>query len=174
MIFGKGHREFGALIAATVTLGATAVAAAEPELVSQHDDWAAYTYENASEGKVCYAVSQPEDMAPKNVNRDPVYFLVTNRPGKNVRNEVSVIIGYPYKKGSKTTADIGGAKFSLFTSGDGAWIETGTQEQNLVDAMKRGTTMTISGTSWRGTQTTDRYSLSGVTAAIDAIGEACK
>ena len=44
----------------------------------------------------------------------------------------------------------------------------------LLAAMKRGNTMIVTGTSSRGTLTTDRYSLSGITAAIEAIGKACK
>lgn len=153
---------------------ATSAQAAEPKLLSEHDDWAAYTYQNNTEGKVCYAVSQPQDSLPKNVRRDPVYFLITNRPAKNVRNEVSVITGYPYKKGSSTTTTIGANKYSLFTSGDGAWVEDGTKEKNLIAAMKRGAGMVVKGTSWRGTVTTDTYSLSGITAAVEAINNACK
>lgn len=147
--------------------------AADPQLLSEHEDWAAYTYQNNKEGKVCYVVSQPKDSLPKNVRRDPVYFLVTNRPAKNVQNEVSVITGYPYKKGSTTTATIGSSKYSLFTSGDGAWVESNSKEKSMIAAMRRGANMVIKGTSWRGTLTTDTYSLKGITAAIKAINEAC-
>ena len=34
--------------------------------------------------------------------------------------------------------------------------------------------MQVEGTSWRGTVTTDTYSLTGIAAAIDKIDEACK
>ena len=40
--------------------------------------------------------------------------------------------------------------------------------------MKNGKTMSVSGVSWRGTQTSDRYSLSGVTAAMNKIDSMCK
>ncbi|MGB1026239.1 MAG: invasion associated locus B family protein, partial [Rhodospirillaceae bacterium] len=39
--------------------------------------------------------------------------------------------------------------------------------------MKRGRDMIVKGTSSRGTVTTDTYSLSGVTAAMNAIDKAC-
>ena len=74
---------------------------------------------------MCYAISQPEDKEPKNVNRDPVYFFVSHRPKEGVRNEVSVITGYPYKPGSSTSVAIGPDKYSMFTKGDGAWINGG-------------------------------------------------
>lgn len=157
---------------AFVTVAGPAIAA-EPELVSEHEDWAAYTYENDKEGKVCYAVSQPKESEPKNVRRDPVYFLVTNRPARKIRNEVSVIIGYPFKKNSDATASVGGSSFSLFTSSDGAWMKDDGDQRKLIGAMKAGASMTIKGTSWRGTQTADEFSLKGITAAIDAIDSAC-
>ena len=43
-----------------------------------------------------------------------------------------------------------------------------------VEAMKRGTEMVVRGISSRGTRTTDTYSLSGVTAAMNEIDKACK
>jgi hypothetical protein len=39
--------------------------------------------------------------------------------------------------------------------------------------MKSGNNMTVEGTSGRGTVTTDTYSLSGVTAGLDAIAKEC-
>ena len=173
MIRYAKSRSYRGYLAIGVILIATSAHAAEPQLLSEHDDWAAYTYQNNTEGKVCYAVSQPLDSEPKNVRRDPIYFLITNRPAKNVKNEVSVITGYPYKKGSSTTTTIGGSKFSLFTSGDGAWVEDSGKEKNLIRAMKRGADMIVKGTSWRGTVTTDKYSLKGITAAVEAIDGAC-
>ena len=43
----------------------------------------------------------------------------------------------------------------------------------LVDALKAGSQLTVRGTSQRGTDTTDTYSLSGVTAAMAEIDKAC-
>ena len=54
-----------------------------------------------------------------------------------------------------------------------AFIENPAQEPQLIAAMKTGHVMTVQGTSRSGTQTTDSYSLSGVTAALDAIVKAC-
>ena len=40
-------------------------------------------------------------------------------------------------------------------------------------ALKAGTTLVVRGTSQRGTNTTDTYSLRGVTAAMTEIDKAC-
>jgi hypothetical protein len=46
-------------------------------------------------------------------------------------------------------------------------------ERRLVAAMKGGSTMIVKGTSARGNLTTDTYSLSGVTAAVNRINQLC-
>jgi invasion protein IalB len=161
----------GAALALCVASGSAM--AQEPKLLGEFNDWAVYTYKGKN-GSVCYAVSQPKDSTPKNVNRDPVHFLITNRPGDNVRGEVNTIIGYPFKKGSTATLQIDGSSFTLFTSGDGAWADSSNKDQQVVAAMKRGAKMTVTGRSQRGTQTVDQYSLSGVTAAVDKINGTCK
>ena len=160
----------GAMFAVAV---ATPALAQEPKLIGEFNDWAAYTF-NGKKGAVCYIVSQPTDSSPKNVNRDPVHFLVTNRPAEKVNGEVNTIIGYPVKKGSTAKLTIDGSGFTLFTSGDGAWADTSANDRRIVSAMKAGSRMVVEGVSWRGTKTVDRYSLSGVTAALDKIAGSCK
>lgn len=143
-----------------------------PQLVEAFNDWAAYSVDGQN-GKVCYVASQPKDQQPAGVNRDPVFFMISHWQGRNVRNEASIIIGYPFAENSKVTTDIDGSTFSMFTKGDGAWMENVAEENRLVEAMKAGSKMVVRGTSSRGTNTTDTYSLSGVTAAINKIASIC-
>lgn len=147
--------------------------AEDPKFVEEFSDWSAYTYK-AGGGNVCYVVSQPKDSEPKNVRRDKVFFLVQHRPKDKVRSEVSTIIGYKFKSGSMASVEIDGNKLTLFTNGDGAWAESGSVDRKIVAAMKAGKSMVVTGTSSRGTRTTDRYSLSGITAAMQKIDGICK
>ena len=160
--------------AAALLAGSPALAQAQdPKLLGEFQDWAAYTYQSDS-GPVCYVVSQPTDWEPKNVNRGPIFFLITHRPSERVRNEVNTIIGYPFKEGSNATVTVGDRSFELFTSGDGAWADTADRDRQIVEAMKAGSTMSLKGLSWRGTETRDRYSLSGVTNAMNRIDAECE
>lgn len=154
-------------------LAATAARAEDPKFVEEFNDWAVYTYK-AGGGQVCFIVSEPKDSEPKGVNRDKIFFLVQHRPKDGVNSEVSTFIGYPFKQGSTSTIDIDGTEYQLYTNGDGAWAESGDLDRKIVAAMKNGKSMSVSGTSWRGTNTRDRYSLSGVTAAMDKIDSMCK
>lgn len=143
-----------------------------PTLIQKFNDWVAYSVDGPN-GKVCYVASQPKDQQPSGVNRDPVFFMISHWQGRGVRNEASIIIGYPFAENSKVTTDIDGSNFTMFTKGDGAWMENVAEEGRLVDAMKAGSKMLVSGTSRRGTNTVDTYSLSGVTAALDKIASVC-
>jgi hypothetical protein len=162
-----------ALIGATAVPHAGAQTQDDPELLGDFNDWAAYTY-STPKGKVCYIVAKPSSSEPKNVKRDPIFFLVTHRPGDKVRNEVSTIIGYAFKKDEPATVTIDGTSYEMFTNGDGGWFDSSAKDSQVVNAMKAGKTLTVKGTSWRGTVTTDTYSLSGVTAALNKINETCK
>ena len=145
----------------------------EPTDLGKFGDWAAYTYKTQN-GKVCYISSQPKVQTPKNAKRDPAFLLITHRPSQSVRNEVSTIIGYPFKKDTSVQVTVDSKGYELFTNGDGAWAETSAKDKDIVTAMKRGTKLTVKGTSWRGTDTLDSYSLTGLKAALAKIDENCK
>jgi invasion protein IalB len=163
-----------ALILCILTNGGVAYAKAqEPTALGTFDDWTAYTYKNAA-GTVCYVVSKPKGSEPKNIKRDPAFFLVTHRPAQKVRNEVSTIIGYPFKENTTVSLTVDKSAFELFTNGDGAWADTAAKDKQIVTAMLKGQKLSVKGTSRRGTQTTDTYSLSGIKAALAKIDEICK
>jgi Invasion associated locus B (IalB) protein len=148
---------------------------AQPTLLGQYGDWGAYA---ASPGgnKVCFALAKPKTtkLEPAGGRRDQSYLFVSTRPAEKVKNEVSVIIGYPFKSSSDATAEIGTAKFAMYTQNDGAWIKNVAEETRMVDAMRKGADLTVKGTSGRGTQSTDQYSLKGLAQALDKIEQECK
>ena len=56
---------------------------------------------------------------------------------------------------------------------EAAWLASTDDEAGFVGALKAGSQLVVKGTSGRGTETTDTYSLSGITAAMQAIDAAC-
>jgi invasion protein IalB len=166
-------RQISAAALLILALGANAHAA-EPTSLGAFEDWTAYTYK-APDTKVCYAVSQPKSSdSAKKVKRDPIFFIITNMPGRKIAGEVSTIIGYPFKEQTTVNVKVDGTDFELFTNGDGAWADTAAKEKKIVTAMKTGKKLSVTGTSWKGTETTDNYSLNGLSQAIDKINSACK
>jgi hypothetical protein len=147
----------------------------QPTLLGQYGDWGAYTATPGG-GKVCFALAKPKSSKtdPAGRKRDPAYMFVSNRPSENVKNEVSVIIGYPFKASSDATAEVGSAKFAMYTQNDGAWIKNVAEETRMIEAMRKGADLVIKGTSGRGTASTDHYSLKGLSEALSRIEQECK
>jgi invasion protein IalB len=165
----------GAVALLTMTVGmAGSALGAEPTPLGVFTDWTAYTYK-ASDTSVCYIVSQPKSSeAAKKVKRDPIFFIITHMPGRNINGEVSTIIGYPFKEATTVQLKVDNVEFELFTNGDGAWADTTEKEKKIVATMKAGQKFSVRGTSWKGTETTDNYSLNGFSAAMDKIDSSCK
>ena len=145
--------------------------AENPTLLEKYKEWSAYAAPGTP--KVCFALSQPKQSTPKGAKRGPIFFYISRWPADGVQNEVSVKMGYPFGEGAKVTANIGGTKFELFTKDEGAFVEKTEAEANLVEAMKKGSTMKIDGKSARGTATSDTYSLEGLSDALDRIAKEC-
>lgn len=141
--------------------------------IEKHGDWSVYAHD-ASGKKTCFAVAKPRSSKPANVKRDPIYFYVSNWPKDKVANEISVKMGYPLKPGVAAQIKITAKSFKLFTKGEGAYIEKTAVEKQVVTAMRAGAVMVVQGRSTRGTLTTDEYSLTGISKALDAAAKACK
>ena len=144
-------------------------------LLGQFGDWGAYKATPAGK-TVCFALSKPGTAVtdPPGRNRGDAYAFVSTRPSEKVRNEVSVIVGYPQKGGVEATAAIGSSNYVMYTQNDGAWVKNAAEEPQMVDAMRKGADMVIKSESSRGTKTTDTYSLRGIADALDKVAAECK
>jgi hypothetical protein len=150
-------------------------AGGQPKLLGQYAEWGAYTA-SPSGKKVCFTISKPTSSQtnPPNRPRNPVYMFISTRPADKVTNEVSIIIGYPFKPGSEASAQVGSTSFALYTQQDGAWIKNAAEEAQMVDAMRGGDNAIVKGESAKGTQTTDTFNLKGVSQALDRMAQECK
>ncbi len=156
-------------IIAAVFCATTAQAA---KLVEKSGDWSMFIHD-AAQKKICFIASQPSSSSPKDAKRDQPFFYVSAWPKDGVKSEVSVLLGYPIKKGSDVTVTISSNTFKLFSQGDKAFVADPTEELKLIDAMKRGSKMEVAATAEAGFETTDKYSLSGVTASIKNLDSKC-
>jgi hypothetical protein len=156
-------------------LPAMAQAPESPTSLGASGDWEAFTYESDG-SKVCYVYSQPKksEANKKGAGRGPIYFMITHWPGKKVKAQPSTFIGYTFKEGSEVKLAVDSKSFNLYPVGNMAWTDKLETEKAILAAMKTGKSMTVSGVSAKGTETTDTYSLKGISAAMDTIDGACK
>lgn len=140
-------------------------------LIQTFGDWGAYT-SGKDKTKVCYAMSQPKERGPKGLTRDPAYVFISHRGAG--RYEMSVIMGYPLKPGVAASATIGADTYDLLTKDKSAWLKEEKEEKEMVESLRAGAAMIVKGTSAKGNETTDRYSLTGAGSAIDRMQKECQ
>jgi invasion protein IalB len=171
-----GPRNLSVAAAAAWLLFATPALAQTPKALGTFDSWIAIELPEKS-SKVCYMVARPAKSQPDGAKRGDVLLTITHRPAAKQRDEVSFQAGYPYKAGAPVTVEIEKKKFELFTrpesEPDGAWSRDAAMDKALVDAMRGGKTVLVKGTSARGTETADSFSLGGFAKAYAEIGKAC-
>ncbi len=153
---------------------ASAAAAQDVTVIGTHGKWTAFTY-TENKQPVCYMAAKPDRSEGKYSARDEVLMLVTHRPGEKAYDVVSVVAGYQYRQDTDALMTVGSQKFELFTVGsDRAWARDSKIDRAITQAMIKGNSAVVRGTSSRGTATTDTFSLSGFTAAYKAISDTCK
>jgi hypothetical protein len=143
----------------------------QPNLLGQYDNWAAYWA--APDGrKICFAAARPASAQTR--SRPPTYLFITSRPQDKIKDEISAISSFPFKSSADATAVVGGKNFTLATQADGAWVKNSADETKLIEAMRKGGDLVLKGTTDRGLQSTDIFSMKGLAQALDRIARECK
>jgi len=171
-------RILGFFTAAALCVGAVAPAMAEPaNLLGVFGNWSAYTSGSGS-SLTCYALSKPRATQPKSAKRSAIYLMVSDWPGRKVKAEPQIVYGYQAKEGGAAALGVGGDKFSFFIRNNGkdgsAWLQQLNDTPRLISAMSGGVSAVASGTSGKGTKTSDTYSLSGFNDAMAKVHAACQ
>jgi len=143
----------------------------KPSQLANYGDWGVFLAQGEN-SKTCYALATPKDRAPTGLKRDPAYIFIANRPAENVREEVSIIMGFPMKEAGGR-AEIAGSGFALIAKGANAWIKNQAEEAKFVDALKKGAKLIVKASSLKGHVTTDSYSLTGLAQALERVEKEC-
>ncbi|MEN8708853.1 MAG: invasion associated locus B family protein [Paracoccaceae bacterium] len=168
------RKSLGMIICAVTMLGGSAYAQ-QVTKVAEHEKWGVYVNENP---RYCYAASRPEETVNRrggrvvSVTRGEILMYVTYRPDQEVKGQVTFTGGYPFDRNRSIKLDIDGAEHTMYPSGEWAWFEPG-KDADMVAQLKKGGKATVVGTSTRGTETTDKFSLIGFTAAVEDAAKRC-
>lgn len=131
-------------------------------------DFQAWTAAVHTEGgqKVCYAVTRASRTDP---SREGVILTVAHRAAG--RDQVALSAGYAYPRNAAVTVAVGQTQLPFYTGGNSAFARDG---RAAVAAFRGGSTAVSRGprAAGRGVAT-DTFSLSGFSAAYDAISQEC-
>lgn len=127
--------------------------------------------------KTCYIISMPKktSTSQKVSSRGEPYMMISIKPTYGIKAELMVALGFNGKESAEATASVDGKRATrMFMKRDAAWTYDARDDVNMVAKMKAGTNLLFTSTSGRGTILKDTYSLSGFTAAYNAIDRACR
>jgi hypothetical protein len=140
--------------------------------VDKSGEWGIYVAGTGKQ-KYCYAATSPKERKP-DLQRDPAYLYIINRPAENVKNEITIVLGFPAKAGSTAKAEIGSASFDMTPKGKEVWMDNAAKETQMVAALRKGQKLVLKTTSQRGNVTTDTYVLTGLDKALERVAKECQ
>ena len=155
----------------TLSAQETADERGQPSLEGAYNDWSLYGMQDNG-NPVCYLSSGLERSSDNVARKRPAVVLITNRPAEKRKGVVSVDPGYIYEDGSQVLMSIGRRQFHLYTKGGQAWAEDGDDPQ-IIQAIRGGSTLVVTGRMKGGAATTDTFSLRGFGTALAALDRAC-
>ena len=118
----------------------------------------------------CYIGSAPTVLdLPEGKQRGDVYILVY-KINKNPETIVQISAGYPYKDEEPVKVIIDNNNYKFYSEEDTAWTN---KDKEVIYAMKKGATLTVTGISKRNTKTIDTYTLNGFTVAYNKLTKDC-
>ena len=146
--------------------------AEEVKKIGKFKDWETMVIKNNSK-LVCFAQSKPVLQSPKTYKREARLF-VSFRPNEKIINEISITSGYEYNNENSITAKSGKYKYKFDIAQENfAWLADNKMEKKMINTMKKGSRIMISGYNQKGSQTIDHYSLLGFTKAYNTAKKSC-
>ena len=146
--------------------------AEEVKKIGKFKDWETIVIKNDSK-LVCFAQSKPVLQSPKSYKREARLF-VSFRPNEKILNEISITAGYKFNNQNSITAKSGKFKYKFdIVQENFAWMADNKIEKKMINTMKKGSRIMVSGYNQEGSQTIDHYSLLGFTKAYKAAKKSC-
>ena len=146
--------------------------AEEIKKIGKFKDWETIVIKNDSK-LVCFAQSKPVLQSPKSYKREARLF-VSFRPNEKILNEISITSGYKFNNQNSITAKSGKFKYKFDIAQENfAWMADNKIEKKMINTMKKGSRIMVSGYNQKGSHTIDHYSLLGFTKAYGAAKKNC-
>ena len=146
--------------------------AEEIKKIGKFKDWETIVIKNDSK-LVCFAQSKPVLQSPKSYKREARLF-VSFRPNEKILNEISITSGYKFNNQNSITAKSGKFKYKFDIAQENfAWMADNKIEKKMINTMKKGSRIMVSGYNQKGSHTIDHYSLLGFTKAYGAAKKSC-
>ncbi|MCB8819907.1 invasion associated locus B family protein [Microvirga rosea] len=157
---------------AFVILSCSSALAQDIKPLGAFQNWSAWSsYENNT--KVCYIYSDADTMKPENLDHGRVNFAIRHNRRSANGTEASLSAGYDFAP-EAIRVSVDGTEFTMLPRGHYAWLRREEREREFMEALRKGSVMTVEAKSRRGNQTTYTFSLKGVSSALQRAARACR
>ncbi|MCS6892299.1 MAG: hypothetical protein RMK64_09945 [Rhodovarius sp.] len=148
---------------------ATAQTPASPRVLGSFQDWTAAAYEEGGQ-RICYAFTRAHrSEGPGPRRAEEAQLMVTHRP--DGRDQVALRLGYPIPRGAELRLAVGAAEFAAYTHQGSAFLRDGRAAVAAMRAQRQALARAPGQGGRAAVQLV--FSLSGFSAAYDAISRAC-
>ena len=141
----------------------------------KYKDWEVYA---KADKDICYTIAKPTKMEGEYNLRGRVDAVVALNNNIKKKFYVGFDFGYSFADNEKVKLTIDNKiKFNIDTFAQTAWINSTKNPKldiEIIEAMKKGSILVAEGTSIRGTDTKDTYSLIGFSKALKKLKDVCK
>jgi hypothetical protein len=134
--------------------------------------WGIFT-NGEGRSKNCFIMAQPAERLPKGLTRDPAHLFVTMRQGEANKPEFSLLTGYPLKQGSEAQLSVGSVVFTGVGENKTVWLKNPAEENRFIGELRKAGSLSVKGTSLRGNDTTDRFTMTGFGQALERAQKEC-
>lgn len=138
-----------------------------PKPIGTFGDWIAATHQEGGQ-TVCYALTRPQNSAPKLPGRGDVALTVSQRP--NARDIVALEAGFDYAPDATVTVQVDHSSLDFYTHQRDAYAR---DAKAALAAFQKGSRAIVHSPGPHGQQVTDTFGLKGFGGAYEAIVKAC-
>lgn len=135
----------------------------------QHADWSS---DRRDDGR-CIAFATPQTSDGSIDGRTAPFITVMNSPKEGIRGAISIVSGSEKTGLADVKVSVDGKEHEVLPFKSAAFAASGQPEAALLNEMRRGHFVSVTWNTEEGQTVTDTYSLTGFTAAHNAI-ENCR
>jgi len=132
----------------------------------------AFAWDFQSDDRRCWVSNTPSASRSAPPDRGDTGISVLHDKAEGTRYSISILSGLPDVSSADVSVDIDGKSFVVLPWGGAAFPKSGQPELDMVQAMKAGSTLTV---TWKleGMTIEDVYSLLGFTAGVTVMDRMC-
>tara|TARA_B100000963_G_scaffold338373_1_gene335186 strand:+ start:138 stop:890 length:753 start_codon:yes stop_codon:yes gene_type:complete len=138
----------------------------ESKFIEKIGNWSIYIEDSSA----CMMVSEKTN--PRTKSKD--YLLITDLPGQNKYNEVSIVPSFSLREPSNPMLKSKDLSHQLFVSGNRIWTFSPAQDEKVIKSLSKTNQISVDTISSGGTEVSLKFGTEGVSESLKKMKKVCK